>query len=136
MQDGKLNTEQRKALVQIVNDSYKRKIDAQRDTYNDAVSRVTKEVKDELGITAINDQLKECRQKINDLESEKEKLGVSKYNDTFLPGAKTKSMVDERLIAEKQKISDVEKEMDRDITKVWTAKEFSEIKSTMDSILK
>ena len=32
MQDGKLGNEQRKALVQIINDSYKRKIDLQRDT--------------------------------------------------------------------------------------------------------
>jgi hypothetical protein len=136
MDNGKLNTEQRKALVQIVNDSYKRRIDAQRDIYNDSVARVTKEVKDELGITAIDDQLKEFRQKINDLESDKERLGINKYNDQFLLGSRTKSVVDERLITERQKISDIEKEMDKDITKVWTAKEFSEIKSTIDRVLK
>ena len=136
MDNGKLNTEQRKALVQIVSDSYKRKIDAQRDIYNDSVARVTKEVKDELGITAIDDQLKEFRQKINDLESDKERLGINKYNDQFLLGSRTKSIVDERLITERQKVSDIEKDMDRDITKVWTAKEFAEIKSTIDRVLK
>ena len=136
MQDGKLNNEQRKALVQIVNDSYKRKVDLQRDVYNDAVARITKEVKDELGITAIDDQLKECRQKINDLESEKERLGINKYNDQFLLGSRTKSTVDERLVDEKKKISEIEKEMDKAITAVWTANEMSEIKSLIDKVLK
>jgi hypothetical protein len=136
MQNGKLNNEQRKALVQIVNDNYKRKIDNQRSIYNDSVAGLTTQVKNELGITAIDEQLKECRQKINDLESEKEKLGISKYNDQFLPGSRTKSLVDEGLIAEKQKITDIEKEMDKIITAVWTANEMSEIKSLIDRVLK
>jgi hypothetical protein len=136
MQDGKLGNEQRKALVQIINDSYKRRIDLQRDLYNDAVARITKEVKDEIGITAIDDQLKECRQKINDLESEKEILGISKYNDQFLSGSKTRSLVDERLVDEKKKVSDIEKEMDKIITAVWTGQELSEIKSLIDEVLK
>lgn len=136
MQDGKLNNEQRKALVQIVNDNYKRKIDNQRSLYNDAVASLTKQVKDELGITAIDEQLKECRQKINDLESEKEKLGINKYNDQFLLGSKTKFLVDEGLIDEKKKISEIEKEMDKIITAVWTANEMSEIKSLIDKVLK
>ena len=136
MQDGKLGNEQRKALVQIINDSYKRRIDLQRDLYNDAVARITKEVKDEIGITAIDDQLKECRQKINELESEKEILGISKYNDSFLSGSKTRSLVDERLVDEKQKVSDIEKEMDRIITAVWTGQELSEIKALIDKVLK
>jgi hypothetical protein len=136
MQDGKLGNEQRKALVQIINDSYKRRIDLQRDIYNDAVARITKEVKDEIGITAIDDQLKECRQKINDLETEKERLGISKYNDQFLSGSKTRSLVDERLVDEKQKVSDIEKEMDKIITAVWTGQELSEIKSLIDEVLK
>jgi hypothetical protein len=136
MQDGKLNTEQRKALVQIINDSYKRRIDLQRDIYNDAVARITKEAKDEIGITAIDDQLKECRQKINELECEKERLGISKYNDQFLSGSRTRALVDERLVDEKQKVSNIEREMDRIITAVWTAKELSEIKSLIDEVLK
>ena len=135
MQNGKLGNEQRKALEKLVQNTFYRKIQEQRDTYNDAVSRVTKEVKDELGITAIDDQLREFKQKITDLESEKERLGISKYNDTFLSGSKTKEIVEEKTANEKQAIRELESQMDKTITAIWTAEELSEIKGIVDGIL-
>ena len=135
MQNGKLGNEQRKALEKLVQNTFYRKIQEQRDTYNDAVSRVTIEVKDELGITAIDDQLREFKQKITDLESEKERLGISKYNDTFLSGSKTKEIVEEKTVNEKQGIRELESQMDKTITAIWTAEELSEIKDIVDGIL-
>lgn len=135
MQNGKLNTSQRQALEKLVQNTFNRKIQEQRDAYNDAVSRVTKEVKDELGITAIDDQLREFKQKITDLESEKERLGISKYNDTFLSGSKTKEIVEEKTLEEKQDIRELESQMDKTITAIWTAEELSEIKDIVDGIL-
>ena len=135
MQNGKLNTSQRQALEKLVQNTFNRKIQQQRDTYNDAVSRVTKEVKDELGITAIDEELKALKQKITDLESEKERLGISKYNDAFLSGSKTKDIVDEKTAKEKQSIKELESQMDKTITAIWTAEELSEIKGIVDGIL-
>lgn len=135
MQNGKLGNEQRKALEKLIQNTFNRKIQQQRDAHNDAVSRVTKEVKDELGITAIDDQLRELKQKITDLESEKERLGISKYNDTFLSGSKTKEIVEEKTANEKQAIRELESQMDKTITAIWTAEELSEIKDMVDGIL-
>jgi hypothetical protein len=136
MQNGKLNTSQRQALEKLVQNTFNRRIQEQRDAYNDSVSRVTKEVKDELGITAIDDQLREIKQKITDLESEKERLGISKYNDSFLSGSKTKEIVEEKTLKEKQDIRELESQMDKTITAIWTAEELSEIKDIVDGIVK
>jgi vacuolar-type H+-ATPase subunit I/STV1 len=135
MQDGKLGNEQRKAIEKLVQNSFNRKITQQRELYNDAVASVIKEVKDELGITAIDDQLKELKQKITDLESEKERLGINKYNDSFISGSETKEIVDRRLIAEKQKVSELEAQMDKVISTIWTANDISEIKPMVDELI-
>ena len=135
MQDGKLGNEQRKAIEKLVQNSFNRKITQQRELYNDAVASVIKEVKDELGITAIDDQLKELKQKITELESDKERLGINKYNDSFISGSKTKEIVDRRLIAEKQKVSELESQMDKVISAIWTANDISEIKPMVDGLV-
>ena len=135
MQDGKLGNEQRKAIEKLVQNSFNRKITQQRELYNDAVASVIKEVKDELGITAIDDQLKELKQKITELESDKERLGINKYNDSFISGSKTKEIVDRRLIAEKQKVSELEAQMDKVISTIWTANDISEIKPMVDGLV-
>jgi hypothetical protein len=131
----KLGNEQRKALEQLVHNSFDRKIQLQRELCSDAVARITKEVKDELGITAIDDQLKELKQKITDLESEKERLGINKYNDSFILGSSTKEIVDQRTGNEKQAIRELESQMDKVISAIWTANDVSEIKSMVDGLI-
>jgi hypothetical protein len=135
MQDGKLGNEQRKALEKLVQNSFSRRIQQQRDLYNDAVARVTKEVKDELSITAIDDQLRELKQKITELESEKERLGISKYNDSFILGSKTKEIVEQKTTDDRQAIRELESQMDKVISAIWTANDISEIKPMIDDLV-
>jgi len=131
----KLGNEQRKALEQLVHNSFDRKIAQQRELYNDTVARVTKQVKDEMGISAIDDQLRELKQKITDLESERERLGVNKYSEQLIPGSKVKELIDQNTIAEKQAIGELEAQMDKVISMIWTANDISEIKSTVDALI-
>ena len=131
----KLGNEQRKALEQLVHNSFDRKIAQQRELYNDTVARVTKEVKDELGISAIDDQLKELKQKIADLESERERLGVNKYSEQLIPGSKLKETIDQMTVADKQAIGELESQMDRIISILWTSDDISEIKTMIDALV-
>jgi vacuolar-type H+-ATPase subunit I/STV1 len=133
--NGKLGNEQRKAIEKLVQNSFSRKITQQREAYNDAVSRVTKEVKDELGITAMDDQLKALKQKIADLETEKESLGISKYNDTFILGSKTKEIIDQKTANDRRAIKELEAQMDKIISTIWTAEDISEIKPMVDDLV-
>ena len=131
----KLGNEQRKALEQLVHNSFDRKIAQQRELYNDAVARVTKQVKDELGISAIDDQLKELKQKITDLESERERLGVNKYSEQLIPGSRVKELIDQSTAVEKQAIKELEAQMDRVISILWTSDDVSEIKTMIDALV-
>jgi hypothetical protein len=133
--NGKLGNEQRKAIEKLVQNSFSRKINQQREAYNDAVAKVTKEVKDELGITAMDDQLKALKQKITELESEKENLGISKYNDTFILGSKTKEIIDQKTANDRRAIKKLESQMDKIISAIWTAEDISEIKPMVDDLV-
>jgi hypothetical protein len=133
--NGKLGNEQRKAIEKLVQNSFSRKIAQQREAYNDAVARFTKEVKDELGITAMDDELKALKQKITELESEKENLGISKYNDTFILGSKTKEIIDQKTANDRRAIKELEAQMDKIISTIWTAEDISEIKPMVDDLV-
>jgi len=131
----KLGNEQRKALEQLVHNSFDRKIQQQRELYNDAIARVTKQVKDEMGISAIEDQLKELKQKIADLESERERLGVNKYSEQIISGSKLKELIDQKTVAEKQAIKELETQMDKVISILWTSDDVSEVKAMIGDLV-
>ena len=57
MQNGKLNNSQRAALVKLVQKSCERNIAVQKASLHDALDRITLQVKDELGVTDIEEQI-------------------------------------------------------------------------------
>jgi len=135
MQNGRLNTQQRQALVKLVQNAYNRRIERQRELYNDTVARITAEVKAELGVDKMDEAIKGHERMLKDLEAEKEHLGFSKYNGNLIPGSEAKKLVEERSGTERQKVTDMESEMDRTISAIWTATELSEVKLMVDEIL-
>lgn len=135
MQNGKLNNSQRVALVKLVQSAYNRRIGKQRESLNDAVARITAEVKTQLGIDKMDEAMKEHERMLKDLEAGKERLGFSKYNGNLIPGSEAKKLVEERSGSERQKVTDLESEMDRTMSAIWTATELSEVKEKVDEIL-
>ncbi len=103
MQNGKLNTEQRKALVKLVQSAYDRIFERQRKQYDDAIDQITREVKSELGVAKIERELKDLEFRTKELEAARERLGFSKYNDHPIPGSDAKRMIDKGLSGEKER---------------------------------
>ena len=136
MQNGKLNNSQRTALVKLVQNTCERRIAVQKASLHDDLTRITQEVKEELGVTDIDEQIACHESMIKELEAEKEKLGFSKYsNGNTMPGSEARRLVDKRAADRRQEIADMESEMDRTMSAIWTATELSEVKSMVDEIL-
>ena len=137
MQNGKLNNSQRSALVKLVQNAYERRIAVQKASLHDDLSRITQEVKEELGVTDIEEQVACHESMIKELEAEKEKLGFGKYgsNGNTLIGSEARRLVDKRAADRKQEIASMESEMDRTMSAIWTAIELSEVKPLVDDIL-
>ena len=135
MQNARLNTQQRQALVKLVQNAYGRRIEKQRELYHRAVEQVTQEVKGELGITGIEEELRELEHRTKELESQKEELGFSKYNDHVITGSDAEGMIAQGAETEKERIRMLQLRMDKDISAIWTATELSEVKPMVDEIL-
>ena len=135
MQNRKLNNSQRKALVKLVKNAYQRKIERQKKLHQDAVAQVTKEVKAELGVAKIDEELKCLEDRRKELEARKECLGFSKYNDNPIPGSEAKRQIDQGAKAEKDRISELVKEMDKAICAIWMSDEWHEIRMIVDEIM-
>ncbi len=137
MQNGNLNNSQRAALVKLVQKNCERRIASQKASLHDELARITHEVREELGVTDIEEQIACHESMIKELEAEKVKLGFSKYssNGDILTGSEAKRLIDKRAADENQKITALEAEMDRTMSAIWTATELSEIKPMVDEIL-
>jgi len=133
--NGKLNNNQRQALVKVLTSSYDRKIQRQRELQAETLSHVIREVKDELGVSKIEDELKELDQRMKQLESEKERLGFNKYNDTPVNGSEAQRMISEGTKSEKDLIAKMESNREQKITAIWMATELSEAKELVESAL-
>jgi hypothetical protein len=136
MKNGHLNTSQRQALVKLVENAYNRRLSEQRSVCSDAVARITIEVKQELGVVDIDEQIQCHESLIKELEAQKEKLGFSKYgNDTPIPGSEAKKLINKRSASEKQKIAKLEQDMDALMSTIWTAGELAEVKPQIDEVI-
>ena len=134
--NGSLNTSQRQALVKLVERAYNRRIEAQKASLKDATAEITREVKEELGILDIEEQIACHESMIKELEAEKVKLGFSKYqNDEVIPGSQAKKLVASRAKAKKDELTALEAEMDALMTKIWTAATVNEVKPEVDALL-
>ena len=132
-----LNTSQRQALVKLVERAYNRKIEAQKASLQDATAQITREVKEELGILDIEEQLACHESMIKELEAQKEKLGFSKYrSDGAIPGSEAKKLIASRAKAKRDELTALEAEMDILMTKIWTADTVNEVKPEVDALLK
>ena len=135
MQKEKLNNSQRQALVKLVENAFNRRIESQREYYQQMVSQITMEVKAELGVAKIDIELEDLEHRTKELEAKKEQLGFSKYNGTLIPGSEAQRMVMHGASTEKDKIRVLELRKDKAVNAIWTATELSEVKPMVDEIL-
>ncbi|MFC1717522.1 hypothetical protein ACFL6S_27930 [Candidatus Poribacteria bacterium] len=137
MQNGKLNNSQRSALVKLVQNTSERRISVQKALLHDDLTRITQEVKEELGVMDIEEQIRCHESMIKELEAEKEKLGFTKRNvDGYtLTGSEARKLVDRRVADKRKEVAHMEAEMDRTMSAIWTATELSEAKPLVDEIL-
>ena len=137
MQNGKLNNTQRQALVKLVQNTCERRIAVKKATLHEDIARITQEVKEELDVTGIEEQIRCNESMIKELEAEKEKLGFTKHNVNGynLTGSEARKLVDKRVADRRKVVAEMEAEMDRTMSVIWTATELSEVKSMVDEIL-
>ena len=130
----RINNTQRRELVKLAVAMLDRRIQQARDESGELVAQIREQVRDELGIVAMDMEIKAMEERIQILKKEKEKLGFSIYQDTLLPGSQAKMLVDERSSSACEKISELGDMKTEAISGIWTATTLSQALSILNNV--
>ena len=130
----RVNNTQRRELVKLALGMLDRKIQQARDESGELVDQIREEVREELGVIAMDMEIKAMEERIQVLTKEKAKLGFDKYRDMLLPGSKAKMLVDERASSACEKIRELEDMKTEAISGIWTSITLSQALSILNNV--
>ena len=130
----RVNNTQRKALVTLAVEVLERKVQQARDESGDLVAQIRMQVKKELGVETIDNQIEAMENQIAILKKKKEQLGFSKYQNALLPGSKAKMLVDERASVGSEKIRELEDMRTETISGIWTSTTLTQALSILNNV--
>jgi hypothetical protein len=120
--NGKINNTQRKILAKLAVEVLDKKVQQARDESGELVAQIREKVKEELGIIAIDLEIKQMEERIQVLRQKKEELGLSKYNDdAFVPGSKARMLLDKRTGTACERVNELEEMKTDVISRIWTS---------------
>jgi len=130
----KINNTQRRELVKLAVGALDRKIQQARDESGELVDQIREEVREELGVIAMDMEIKSMEERIQVLTKEKAKLGFDKYRDILLPGSKAKMLVDERASSACESVRELEDMKTETISGIWTSTMLSQALSILNNV--
>ena len=130
----RINNTQRKALVTLAVGVLDKKIQQARDESGELVAQIREQVREELGVIAMDMEIKSMEERIQVLTKEKEKLGFDKYQNALLPGSQARTLVDERSSSACEKVREMEDMKMDSISGIWTASTLSQALSILNNV--
>ena len=137
MNNHRINNTQRKVFANLAEQTLDRKVQEARDASGKPVAKITAQVKQELGIDTIDNQIDALETQIETLKKQKESLGFSRWkNDPvpIVPGSQAKQLIDSRTNTTNQKIRDLQEKRTEYIAKIWAATTLDEAMELLDEV--
>ncbi len=132
--NSRINSAQRKVLAKLAVELLDKKIQQARDESGDIVAQIKAQVREELGIVAMDMEIKDMEERIRVLTKEKKKLGFDRYQNGLLPGSQAKMLVDERSSSACEKVRELEDMKMDSISGIWTATTLSQALSIFNNV--
>ena len=132
--DDRISSPQRKALVTLAVEVLDRKIQQARDESGELVAQIRNQVREELGVVAIDMEIKSMEERIRVLERKREELGFDRYQNALLPGSRAKTLVNQRSSSACEKVRELEDMKMDSISGIWTASTMSQALSIFNNI--
>jgi len=130
----RINNIQRKELVKLAAEALDRKIQQARDESGELVTQIREQVREELGIATIDNQIDAMEKQIAILKQKREQLGFSSYQDSLVQGSQAKMLVDKRSGAACGKVSELESMKMDSISGIWTAATLTQALSILNNV--
>ena len=135
--DDRVNNTQRRELTKLAGGVLDKKIQQARDESGELVAQIREKIREELGVVAMDMEIKSMQERIQVLEKKKEELGFSKYrDDSLIPGSKAKMLVDKRTSTACEKVRELEEKKTDVVSGIWTSTTLSQALSILESAKK
>ena len=132
--NGKANNSQRKVLSKLAVDLLDKKIQQARNESGQLTAQIRQQVREELGVAAMDMEIDEMEKRIKILEKKKEELGFGKYQDQLLPGSQAKTLVDSRTEAACDKVRELEDKKVDVASGIWVAATLEQALSILNGV--
>ena len=134
--NGRINNTQRNVLSKLAVELLDKKVQQARDESGELVAQIRNQVREELGVVAIDMEIKSMEERIKVLEQKREELGFDKYQDRLLPGSKAKMLVDKRTSTACERVNELEEQKTDVISGIWTSATLSQALSVFEEAKK
>jgi len=123
-------------LAKLAVEVLDKKVQQAKDESGELVAQIRNQVREELGVIAMDMQIKDMEERIKVLEEKREELGFGKYQDQLLLGSKAKMLVDKRTGTACEKVRELEDKKTDVVSRIWTSTAMSEVLSILDEVRK
>lgn len=132
--NGRVNNSQRKVLAKLAVEVLDKKIQQARDESGELVAQIRQQIREELGVVAMDMEIKAMEERIRVLEKKKEELGFGKYQDSLIPGSQARILVDKRTSTACQKVRELEDMKTDVVSRIWTSTTMTEALAVLDEV--
>ena len=128
MNNGRINNSQRKVFAKLAEETLERKIQGAKDSAEELVAQITEQVKRELGVDTIDNQ-------ISTLQEKKKALGFPEYSHLSIrKGTQAGKLIDSRTHTQGKKICDLEEKHTEVIAKIWASISLDEAMGRLNEV--
>ena len=136
MKNARINNDQRKEFAKLAEETLARKIQRARDEAGELVSQITEQVKKELGVDTMENQIQALQRQILAIEEKKQSLGFPKFQHQGVQGgSQARQLIDSRAQAQSQSLRDLHEKRTEIITKIWASTALDEAMAALDEAM-
>jgi len=135
MNNHRINNLQRKVFANLATETLDQKIEDARDEAGELVAAITSQVKRELGVETLDNEIKALESQVETLKAQRESMGFPRYaNNPIAPGSQAKKLIDSRTSAASERIVALKEKRTEVIARIWASTTLDEAMALLNEV--
>jgi hypothetical protein len=123
---------QRQAMAKLAEELFTKRIQAARDQEGELVAEITETLRKELGVDALDHQIKSMEDQIRILEKKREQTGWSNYG--LIESSKAGRLLKGRVSQQSTDVKKLEAERKQVLASIWTCESVEELEKLVEGL--
>ncbi len=128
----KPTTDQRRAMANLAEEIFTKRIQQARDQEGELVDEITGELRKELGVDSLDHKIKTLEDQVKILEKKRETLGWGPYG--VIGSSKANKLLKGRVSQQSTGVKNLEAERKKVLATIWTCDTLDELNETVEGL--